>query len=584
MFNLGLYKEGLRKTKVLAVLILAIMILFSIIQPIAHISEHARGIRQGWDWLEPTIRIYGLDASFMMLFAMFVGAPLITLSIFSFLNKRSSSDFYHAIPHKRETLYGSFIAAVLTWVVGGMWVTTAISVTIYATSSYTIIHLGSIILVLIGMSAACLLVISGISLAMAVTGTGLSNIITSGLILLLPRLLMSMFITMIVDVTRIVSYADFGLFGNFSRNIPIGIITHIFFFYRHYNESIHQIITRGTLYTFVLAVVYLILAGYLFKKRHSELATNPGTRFTQPIIRIAVTFIMTLPAIGMIVTNYLYGDDTFLGVLIFYLIALIGYFAYEFFTTKRIPKIVKMVPGLLIVVILNIGFIVGVRIGRSVILQEINVNNISSITIVNLNPDDWGRNSYVGLNARGMEIHDAQIAQFLGETLNYNINNIRDEGENDYWSWWEGTQIRIRFNIDGSRNLTRNVIVTDQSTLAELLIAYKPYRDLYLMIPEDFDSAHAWGERGDLTREETYRVLDVLREEIQEVDFASWYQLVGRMRIFIEDESSYLRNDEWITIYVQGMSNGYYYYSNFPITELTPRTLELYRSYARNRD
>ena len=568
MFNLGLYKEGLRKTKVLAILFLAAMLLGAIFQPIGEISDHINGIRRGWRMADQMIHVYGLHASYMMVFALFVGAPILTLSIFSFLNKRNSSDFYHAIPHKREALFGSFIAAVLTWVIGGMWLATAISVAIYAPSAHTVIHLSSILLVLLGISAACLLVISATALAITVTGTRLSNIITAGLILFLPRLLMSMFIAMIIMNTGVVTYADFGLLGNFSRHIPIGFLTGGGW---QNNESIHQMIMRGTLYTFILAVIYLVAAGYLFKKRHSELAGNPGSKWTQPIIRVAVTFTMTLPVIAGVTSNDLHGDDLFF-IFLFYLIAIVGYFAYEFLTTKKLPKFLTMLPGLGVVAILNVIFIFGIIIGRGMILQEVNIDNISSITVVDLRVDQWSLSSYAGLNARGLEISDPEITQFLGETLNDNIRASRRRLRGEHLDWWSGTEIRVTFNIDGGRNITRRIRITEESRMGELLPTYEPYQALYLTIPEDFDNV---GSGHGLTREEINHVLDVLRAELPGVDFPSWYRLVGRFACCNIQQA---QQRGWITL--SGTINGYYYHMNIPMTEVTPRALELYLSFS----
>lgn len=46
-----------------------------------------------------------------------VFAPVMMLYLFSFLNKRNSSDFYHSLPNTRLSLFFSFFAAVMTWVI-----------------------------------------------------------------------------------------------------------------------------------------------------------------------------------------------------------------------------------------------------------------------------------------------------------------------------------------------------------------------------------------------------------------------------------------------------------------------------------
>lgn len=548
MFNFGLYKEGLRKTRTLAILFLIGMILGGIVQPLAELSYY-----RGWE--EGHInQVYGLQASYMMVFALFAGAPVLTLSIFSFLNKRSSSDFYHSIPHKRETLFGSFIAAVLTWVLGGMWVSTAIAVTIYTLSPDTVVHLGSIILVLIGMSAAGLLVISATTLAMAVTGSQLSNITTAGLIIFLPRLLTTIFIGIIVEATGVIGFGDFGLLENY--NIVFGLVSD--------RSNINQMITSGTVYTFVLAIIYLVVACYLFKKRHSELAGNPGSKVTQPIIRIAVTFMLTIPAMMLMLS---WESDKLWASFTIYLISLVVYFAYEYMTTKKIPQLNKMVPGLLILVFLNFGFLAGVSMAYGMILQEINVEDISSVSIAN----QWTRQtySYADLNAIGLVITDEQVVASLGKTLNDRIeeSEARLRG-NTTQGWWHSREIRVTFNLDGGRHVTRRIGFNHDTHLLGGLTDYEPYQAMYSAIPEDFDEAHS---RHDLTRDEIDHVLDVLRDEVQEVDFASWYRVM----------EGFGDLTQYGMIEVGGMVDGQRYYSWFPITDLTPKALAVYRTYAR---
>jgi len=581
MFNFNLYKEGLRKTKTLAILFLAVMILAAILQPVGHLMEHADRIRYGWHWMQPVIHIYGLDASFISPFAFFIGAPMITLSMFNFLTKRNSSDFYHAIPHKRSTLFVSFIAATLTWVVGGMWLAAAISTSIYASSPHTVINLGSVIGVQMGLAAACLLVVSAFALAISVTGTKLSNFMTGLLILFLPRFVNAVFISLVISSTRVTSFGDFGFFGSFTRHIPFG-----FFSYYAINESIHQMIIRGTLYTFVLGIIYLALAGYFFVKRHSELATNPGTKVTQPLIRVAVTFLITLPAIGIIIDHrqHNHGGDTgyFLVLIAIYAIALIAYFAYEFLTAKKLPKFIKMLPGIGVVILLNLAFIWGIALARHQILQTINPTDVSSITLVEVNTNSWSW-SYSDINLRGLNVSDEQVTVLLADVLNENVRNSRQ--------WWQGRSVRVTFHMEGSRDITRTIRITDQrlSMLANLLSDYEPYRDIVLNLPEDPDFIELrnflafesdWeSEWLDLSQDELQGLFQLIREEIQDVDFEAWYGLVGNLDFdpdMYYDPENLETHDRIIygQVSISGSVNNQRYTSRLPITELTPRTLE----------
>jgi len=316
-----------------------------------------------------------------------------------------------------------------------------------------------------------------------------------------------------------------------------------------------------------------LIAGYLFRQRKSEMAANSGSRFTQPLIRIAVTFVITLPAIALFLDRYYYGES--LVILTIYLIALIGYFAYEFITTKKIPNIIKMIPGLIIVAVLNIAFILIISISRNIILREINVDNVSSVTIVELNR--WS-DTYEVLNARGLEISDEQIAKYLAEALNSNIEELRNENTR----WLSGTEMRVEFNMSRGHNITRIVTISDTSDLAEQLIEYEAYREIFLTLPEVPNSIWFWsdvheleGEIDDLSEAQAREIYNMLLEEVQTVDFAAWYNLIGELYCCITEER--LKIYAWIQIEgrVDGTIEGQTFWSRYPITELTPRTLEL---------
>jgi len=574
MFNFELYKEGLRKTKTLGILFIVGMLLGAVAQPLIEISNHLHTVRMGWRYWD--IYIIGIRASFMMLFAPFAGAPVITLSIFSFLNKRSDCDFYHAIPHKRETLFGSFIASVLTWVIGGMWLSTTVSVIIYSLSSHATVRIGSVLLTVLGMSVASLLVIAATALAMTITGNRLSNIVVAGIILFLPRVLASMFVVVIVEMTRVVSSANFGLLGNNHYNILFG-------FFSQWRHDHNEVFTVGTVYTLVLGIIYLVAAGILFKKRQSELAGNPSSKLIQHFIRIAVAFVITLPAILIIInddphanqfSSRILGFSQIQGVIVIYIIATFSYFVYEFITMKRITKLTKMIPGLLGVAVLNVIFIVGINVSRNVIMQEVDVASIRTVTIVDLNSSFWWT-SYAELNMRGLEIADEEIIDFFGVTLNSNIERFSSrgrQGRNDF-QWWNHREVRVRLDIDGGRNITRSVWVR-QFGLNKLLIEYEPYQEIFMSLPENPDQLFMsmWANRRTeaLTQEQLRHIYDVLQEDVAEVNFEDWHEAVTK-----ETRGPGYEIDV----------RGHNYRSEFPITEeLTPRAFELIEFYLESED
>lgn len=559
MFNVGLYKEGLRKTGVLGLIFTMGTLLITVIVAISHIVNHAHYIdlarRENWDWVlvDPLLYIGSSEIFAMMALMVFIATPLLTLTVFTFLNSRNSSDFYHAIPHKRETIFISFISSILTWLIGAILLIVATALLIYTTSSYTVFHFGDIFKSIAGGVVIILLLIGGITLAMSLTGSALSNLALSMIILFFPRLLMGAFVSMVVENTAVVNTANFGFLGDFRRNLLLGTFS---------AQDLPEALSYGLLYTFILALVYLILAGYFFKWRHSEVASNPGTKISQPLIRIIVTFIVTLPGLMIILSDG--GGFDFIPIAVIYGLAILGYFLYELFTARKIQSFAKMLPGIGIVFLLNVTFIISVNVTSQYFLREIDVNRLTSAEIV------------TGTSTRSFNIaqldmtmwqNDLEVVSLLGMGLNESIER------NNRWS---ASTMEVRFTMEGGQSITRIVGFTADSAFVHWLHTYEPYRNSYLYLPVDILDIWAWDA---LTDEQMLHVLEVLHEEIQQVDFDKWYGLVGYFPrdTLRHDLSDHLEVEGQISIHFE--YGGQNFTQSYPLTQLTPQALALYLSY-----
>ena len=568
MFNLGLYKEGLKRSTLLSLLFITTMMLGSVLIPIGNIISQARAIEHGWFHFHGPIIVSGFGDNITLLIAMIAFAPILTLYLFSFLNKRNSSDFYHSLPHKRETIFVSFTASILTWVLGGIWLCSAVTLAIYAFSSaYVTINLASVVLVTLGLSVGCILVIGAVLIAMSVTGSTFSNITTALLILFLPRILLTSFIAMVVQATRVVSPENFGIFGNNSHNIPFGFVMSIF---DSLHFSIEEIFIQGILYTAVLGLIYLGIGLLLFKKRKSEAAQNPAlNKIVQTTIRVALAFVVCIPAIAIIVhtahtTHHRsFGSDDFLALIAIYVIALIVYFAYELITTKKLANIVKALPGLGILVLLNIVFITGITFTQNAILdRNFEVNEIESVQI--LSSSMWhfsGNLSYEQRRASEVKIQDEELSSIL---LNYLAGNIAcARNERRVSQDWH---ITVLFKTTSGQTVRRNFFLSSNSFLeaTRILSRHEEYATALLTLPKN--PADIWQSGpATLSEEALWNVYETLREEVLGFDLISWQldHLQGRGVYygFINVVSSLGRHT---------------YSSWYSITRYTPRTADAF--------
>lgn len=590
MFNFGLYKEGIRRTRVFGAMVLACMFIGAILVPVVQLYHHNFNYRSQWEpyqsWFNPILTIRGGEVVTIMAVAAIIATPLVILSVFSFLNNRNSSDFYHAIPHKRETLFTSFLAAALTWTIGAMWVTSMISTIIYAVSPHTNVYFGSILIVLVGFTAVILLITGGVALAMTFTGTVFSNIATAGLILFFPRGMMAFYTAMVADGAGIISATDFGMISDHSRNL-------IFITTTSGSGTLEEQIIHGLLYTSVLAIGYLLTARYLFKKRHSEVATHAGTKWSQSITRVIVAFIITIPVLAMILAEGIRFVEP-LALIVLGAITIITYYVYyyvyEFITARKVPSLLHASKGLGMVLVLNLLFIGAVTININMILREVDSTRVTSVQIAD-NPNAWSI-SYAHFHQYHLEITDLESVTLLAEILNEQIELRRHERRFSHGHWWS-RNVRLTFTMENGRTITRNLrIQTSDSDdpLQNFFRNYEPYLATYLLVPEQFEEVGSWPG---LTRSQYERILVVLREELQTVDIEEWYEHVGRFSTahnqgWIYDDETGEWYDPWQAwrdevrheISIHGFVNGQRFWSNFPLTErLTPRTLALYRYY-----
>ena len=114
--------------------------------------------------------------------------PVISLIVWSFLNKRSSSDFYHSIPYTRLCIYLSKTAAILTWIAGILVVSYVSQAVLFmANRQYFNVDYATMFRMYLSIFICSLLCMAIINVSISITGNILSNICVTGLIMFLPR-------------------------------------------------------------------------------------------------------------------------------------------------------------------------------------------------------------------------------------------------------------------------------------------------------------------------------------------------------------------------------------------------------------
>jgi len=606
-FDKGLYFEGIKQGTLVGIIMTSLMLLGAVFTPITFIIGKTMAANNGSQAIAKAI-VDGTSFNPAMIISFILFAPILTLVLFSFLNKRNTSDFYHALPHKRETVFLSFFAAIITWIVFAMLINGAVSAIIYAFGAkYIMLNVFSVLIMFFNMLAASILVTAVTALAMSITGTGFSNVIVGLLILFFPRVVLAVFTQLIMSSTTILPIEAFGLFGDVSYNIPanlvLGIFTNASNFLGIFNDF------ASGIYTLILGLIYLAGAAILFKKRKSEMAASAApNKLMQNVYRVALSFVICLIPCSMLVATFTrnYGlssnAGTFVGIAILYGFALIIYFAYELITTRKWFNLVKALPALGVLVLLNVLFVGGVLGANSVILNTtLSAGDISAITIGQQDTPHGNSQvkTYERLVAEKIKITDTSLNELIATSLKDTQESVKIGNSNTTFydgyisndpTIWQSVTIYKKNGGKTYRNI--QFPLSKQPQLVEALAKNEDYKNAILTLPTKNISlsSNASTQLNDAQLNDVYATL---REEVANMDFQTWYNLLNDTAYKMSYMGSYVAGpsiassqllnpatqDLGFSIDVTGSIGIENYLSTYPITTSTPKTLSKMLNY-----
>lgn len=541
IFSRGLYVEGIRQLRVVGIILLSALLLIGIAPPVIQYINYLDYVAR----FPEEISLYTPEVVDFVelcpaLFFIAITAPVIfTFMMYSAFNKRSSSDFYHSLPYTRICIFNSFTAAILTWVA-------ALSIIYCAASTITcalmpqifIINLTETVDILLTAIAISMMLVFGIIAAMSLTGTPIANITCAGLLLFLPRLLITLVTLVMGEIAPIIE-GHYGFFGT-EYNSLVNLVSQILF-YGNDDFYLHNI--ASDIYSIVIALAYAILAAILFCRRNSETSGHAATgKRMHHFIRICVGFV-----VSSIVTCAAISELELPLVIVFYIVAIIIYFAYELITQKTFRTIPSTLPGLAILVGLNIA-IAAACFGCTAYVHSYTPANedVDAIYIENSN-DNYFRHSitfktYADEKAAQIKIEDRDAIAIAAENLrvnnerskkgNFNSFMYEEKGDNYYYGDPEAdlqyTHFSVVYVSNGIKR-TRNIYMSidDYTKMMGYVQSNDAYKTSFYEIPDAVDRTIEIFEKYDhnyihMTEEEYEKILRSLQEEVKGLDFAEW--------------------------------------------------------------
>lgn len=345
LFSPRLFREGFRQLKIPGVLMTIFYSLIVVIEPMNRVSRYyyfdSYG-RYGPFHVDYESIFPVLDITALMIM------PILVFSLFRFMMKRSTSDFYHSLPVSRVCLTVSFFASALAWLAIILLTQTVVGVQIHASNpelfvvDYSSIYIGILCKLAVGF-------LSGTSalLALSLTGTMMSGMVTAVLLSYVPMfVLMGMHEG--VEVTRQiydkkgweVDPSAFARAQNLSDNLGA--------LYRDNlmgRFGVPKYATRPIVFTFLVGMIVLLLAVLMMRFRKSEVAGKPAIcQGVHVTVRISGT---------LLILWFVSGDFGVAISLVAIILASVAYLSYEILTTRRWRNLLKSLIWLPLVMVLH---------------------------------------------------------------------------------------------------------------------------------------------------------------------------------------------------------------------------------------
>ncbi len=561
IFSLKLYVEGLKRIKIAGIAAAIAVILLNAAIPLIGILENRRmyGMTSILGWSVTSVEPYEFLPFGLLMLAF---GAVFAFSMFSFLNERNRSDFFHAIPHKRICVYLSFIAAIFTWIFAILTVSAGVNALLYGFSKFHSVNFSVVIVTPLVLMLASIMIAAFMTLAMTLTGTVISNSLIFVLLLLFGRTIGQIFVTALRELAPIISQGtSFLNYLEFEFSLPFALLSGDGF------ANLPLII-----YTVFVTLLVFAAGAVCYVRRRSETATKSApSKLLQHVYRSAISLPFFL---FMVVSIIVDGFDASVQLLLL-ILALLVYCIFELMTTKKIKSLVKALPMLVIPILLSGIFTGAVFIARNAVLNQVpSVDEVESIGKKS-SISSYLDPTYRELRTQDTFIDAEEAKEIVLHALERNIDNIRNNRSVWYPIEENGekvdicTRITVQIRLENGRTLSRYIGMTEKEyeRLMSLMLESYDYLEAYFGLPTSREIDSLYMRSYEFSKDEVKRLW---------ASFLLEFSSLSREEKLAYVENSY-RGDELNAIVVSGTYRLKSFISNYPlIYKYVPKTTQMY--------
>ena len=505
LFDRGTFVEAINRFKIPGIITGAIFLaagLLQLLDAILHLAQYTHE--------------YNMPEQFFYItyIVPFIMVPMMMMAAFSYLRVRKTSDFYHALPVKRECLYFSTIAAAFAWIVAELVIASIIPLMMALVSPDIEIEMSKYWEIIYKPLVMSILVLSGFSLGVSLTGNGFTNFFVSIIILIVPRTIS----TIIYSLAE--SFTPF-LVLNVSNSLLNNQYNVIFREFDFNGDTIPMIAT--VIYTLILSAIYFAAGAIAFVKRKSEMAGRPSAfRGVQVAARMILPFITLLGALTFLMMWGRYFPEE-IGYLLFVASMIISaftvYFIYELATIRKIKKVLKSLVWFPVLVggVVVVGIII--LIGSNIALNKrADADKIKYVMVEN--PNSWPR------DREFFKIKDEKVFEIVSDAYNRQMDKLDDSEDFAHYYYYEyesDNNLVIGFN-QGGTTFYRNVDFDNEEFIELCRVCDKEVlsENKTLELP-DYGEVDVYFESYTFAHGATGDIYSALVEELKELTLEELY-------------------------------------------------------------
>ena len=505
---------------------------------------------------------------------IYAGGIVLAMDGFSFLNKRTDSDFYHSLPVSRKKLFWAITLAALTWIAATVLSSVLLTVIIFTITKTPFVQLYALLAVPF-FTVATMMVFSACAIAMSLTGTAITGLGLTVLVFGLVRFVQFAVARGIVANTQIISWLDLPWYLTPVTNIATGQIAQLLRpMLRH---TLYDPINM--LYSALIVGAELLLARVLFAKRSSELAEHGAKSATMQTVFAcaAVVPVVILFASGVV-------SQQNISIPIIVGIAAGIYVIYQLVALRSTKKMLISLPWLLVPLALGVaGYFGTTSAAKS--MQNF-VPNTQDVAYVQLNGAGRGTEyiPYQQYLVSKVQFTETDIRQYAVETLRDNIATIHRAGYLNYTyddqsSYMLSTQ-PVTFVLKDGRKFSRVLTFLNQNTLMDYCQQNSDFNEAIRTLPPQSSVRYLQG--GDLYDKaymENSVILSAYYDELPQTGYPAndFYRIYDPyMNYMVNEEQNYGN------ISTAGYVGMMRYWDNYTIRLGTPRTSTAWMQYQNN--